>query len=109
MSGIQIFQDCVTYIESATSIKQRMARVLATKTALENQRLAMAMSGSKSQVSEYSLDDGQTKIRTVYRSMEELTKAIAGLDMELVTLQNRVNGRMTKLMDENNFNFRRGR
>lgn len=106
MAQVEIYQSCINYIESATDTKSRLARVLATRTALENQRLAMAMNGNKVGVQEYSLDDGQTKIRTVYRSTNELTLAIAALNAEAVDLQNRLNGRMVKLMGEKNFNNR---
>jgi len=105
---ITIYHDVSEYITTAATTKEWIARVKATITALQAQRLAMSLNGSKAGVSEYSLDDGQTKIRTVYRSVDELTSAIAALRKELKELQSDLTPRMVKLMDEKNFNYRRG-
>ena len=44
-------------------------------------------------ITEYSLDDGQVKIRTVYRSVEQMTKAIEALEKIKNKLLNELNGR----------------
>lgn len=44
-------------------------------------------------VAEYQLDDGQMKIRTQYRSVDEIMKGIQALEVQLNIYKNRYNGR----------------
>lgn len=56
---------------------------------------------------EYWLDDGQSKIKTTYRSMEELVKGIKGLELLLelyVVRYNKLcNGSVVRMVDSKNF------
>lgn len=52
---------------------------------------------------EYGFDDGQTKIKMVYRDLAAVAAAIAVYDRTLQMYLNRVNGRMSRLMDSKNF------
>lgn len=61
------------YIIDSTGLKERYDRICSIITALENQQL---LAVGNSDVDEYTLDDGQTKIKTVYRSPSALAKAI---------------------------------
>lgn len=61
------------YIIDSTGLKQRYDRITAIITALENQQLLMI---GNSDVVSYSLDDGQTRISTTYRSSEQVSVAI---------------------------------
>lgn len=61
------------YVINSTSLKERYDRIGAIITALENQMLLMA---GNSDVLSYSLDDGQTRISTQYRSPEQVAKSI---------------------------------
>ncbi len=61
------------YIIDSTSLKERYDRICQIIEGLENQQLAVV---GNSDIDEYTLDDGQTKIKTVYRSLEQITKAI---------------------------------
>jgi len=61
------------YIIDSTGLKQRYDRITAIITALENQQLLMI---GNSDVVSYSLDDGQTRISTTYRSSDQISVAI---------------------------------
>ena len=76
------------YIIDSTSLKERYDRICAIIEALENQQLAAA---GNTDVEEYTLDDGQTKIKTVYRSPEQIAKAIDNYEK----IKNRVLAQMT--------------
>jgi len=71
------------YIIDSTSLKQRYDRITAIITALENQIL---LGISNSDVISYSLDDGQTRISTNYRSADQVAKAIT----EYEKIRNRI-------------------
>ena len=97
------YVSCGIYLESSTSLKDRITKTLQVINALENQRLSAALDGSKSNIKEYSLDDGQTKIKTVYRDLVEINNAIIALEKELERMYNKLNGRMVRLTDGKNF------
>jgi len=88
------------YIESATSLRARLARIEAIITALETTALRAAATGD---LTEYSLDDGQTKIRTVYSTVESIIKAIKGFEQLKQMYAQRLTGRITRLVDGKNF------
>lgn len=44
-------------------------------------------------VAEYQLDDGQMKIKTAYRSVDEIMKGVQALQFQLNIYKNRYNGR----------------
>lgn len=76
------------YIIDSTSLKQRYDRITAIITALENQQLAAV---GNSDVLQYSLDDGQTRISTMYRSADQIAKAIDVYEK----IQNRILSQIT--------------
>jgi len=82
------------YIESATSLVDRIARIEAIIAALETQLLTGATTGD---IASYSLDDGQTKIQTQYRSISSITEGLHALDTLKQRLINQLNGRQTVL------------
>ncbi len=61
------------YIIDSTGLKDRYDRICLIIAGLETQQLAVI---ANSDIEEYTLDDGQTKIKTVYRDLESITKAI---------------------------------
>lgn len=97
------YDSAAIYINSAASQQARLANINAVLTALYAQRLATALNDTKANVSEYSLDDGQTKIKTVYRNLDQINNAIHTLERERQTVYNQLNGRMTRLRDQRNF------
>jgi len=88
------------YISSASSLREKITRIQAIITALENAALTGAANGH---LSEYSLDDGQTKIRTAYRSMTEVADSINAFEAIKQRWVNQLNGRHVRLVDSKNF------
>lgn len=88
------------YVSSATTLREKITRIDAIITALEAAALTGAATG---QLTEYSLDDGQTKIKTAYRSMDEVMTAIMSFEKLRQMYINRLNGRMVRLVDSKNF------
>lgn len=76
------------YIIDSDGLKARYDRVTAIITALEEQQLAVV---SNSGVISYSLDDGQTRIQTSYRSSDQIAKAIDGYEK----IRNRILAELT--------------
>jgi hypothetical protein len=91
-----IYDSASIYIQSATTLKEKIIRIDAIITALEDTALKAA---STDDVMEYSLDDGQTKIRTVYRSAESVLNAIQAFEKMKQMYINRLNGRIVRLVD----------
>lgn len=85
------------YVIDSTSLKQRYDRISAIITALENQQLLMA---GNSDVLSYSLDDGQTRISTNYRSPDQIAKAIDQYEKILKRIEAEITGtRIVRLAD----------
>jgi len=52
---------------------------------------------------EYGLDDGQTKIKMIYRDLDAVSLAIIGYERLISLYVNRINGRVSRSMDSKNF------
>lgn len=103
------YDNCAIYITSASDLEERIDNIKAVMSALRDQRLNAALNDNISNYQEYSLDDGQTKIRTVYRGINEINGAIKVLERELQECYNQLNGRRVRLVDHKNFTGRRNR
>lgn len=87
------------YIIDSTSLKQRYDRICQIITGLENQQLAAV---GNSDVEAYTLDDGQTRINTQYRSAEDIAKAIFQYERIKNSIQAKLLGtRIVALRDSN--------
>lgn len=98
------FDSSSIYVTSATTLREKLTRVNAIITALEDVALKAAANGD---VSQYSLDDGQVKIMTTYRTAEDVAKSIQAFEVIRQRYINQLNGRMVRLVDSKN--FRNGR
>ena len=76
---------------------ERVNRIDQIITALEL-RVLDAGAGN-SDIDEYSLDDGQIKIKTKYRSVDSMYTAIQGFEALKQKLLNKLNGRVTVARD----------
>jgi len=94
------FDSADIYINQGIDVRAKIARINVIITALEDSALKAAANGS---VSEYSLDDGQTKIRTVYRNAAEVANAITAFETIRQRWINQLNGRQVRLVDSKNF------
>lgn len=91
------------YIDCASDLRGKIARIDAVITALEDAALSAA---SKSGISEYWLDDGQVKIKTVYRNSVDIANSINTFEQIKQRYINRLNGRKFTLVDGKNFTGR---
>ena len=92
------YESGYAYIETATSLKEKVAKIDNIIDCLLNTALKAV---ENDDVTEYWLDDGQTKIKTVFRSSLDVTKAIAGYERVRNIYLNRINGRSVQLLDKN--------
>ena len=93
-----IFQSEALYILSTTNLINRVAKIDEVIDALLDRAL---LSAGQIDVDEYSLDDGQTKIRTSYRSHTQIAEAIKDFEKIKQQYQNRITGRIVTLKDKN--------
>ena len=80
------------YIESATTLEEKVVRYDAIILALENQMLNVG--AGNSDVQNYSIDDGQVKISTQYRDVVQIAKAITSFTALRNAAVNKLNGRL---------------
>jgi hypothetical protein len=78
------------YIEATTSLTTKLARIDAIILALENRILNFSETSAEKQG--YSLDDGQVKISTQYRSVTEMAAAIERFEFQRQRIINKLNG-----------------
>lgn len=93
-----IFQSAEIYIQSSENLKDKICRIEAIIKALEDKALTAIVDED---VMEYTLDDGQTKIKTIFRGVGSILRAIQGYEQLLQMYANRFNGRITVLRDRN--------
>lgn len=90
-----------TYLECS---KTYVDRIKAIDVLIEAMFLRMAESvgGMNPDVSEYHLDDGQVKVKTMYRSISEVQDGIKSLEQMREMYKNKLYGRCTVLRNEKN-------
>lgn len=98
-----IYDSAAIYLQTATSLTDKIAKIDAIIDALF---VAATTASSTDNITEYSLDDGQTKIRTVYRGSAGVFTAIRGFETMRNYYTNQLNGRMVRLVDSKNFTGR---
>ena len=79
----------ILYIESATTLVDKIKRYDTILLALESQALIAA---GDSNIEEYSLDDGQIKIKTAYRDGISIANAILRFEQLRGRAFNKLNG-----------------
>lgn len=67
------YNNAYSYITCSTTITEKIAKIEAIISALEDISLIAA---GKAHIDEYELDDGQTKIKASYRSPKSIADAI---------------------------------
>ena len=88
------------YIQTATTLQEKIAKIDNIITALEDTALKAAANDN---ITEYSLNDGQTIIRTVYKGADAVLRSIEAFERIKQTYVNRLNGRVVRLVDSKNF------
>jgi hypothetical protein len=99
-----IYDSSAIYIASATSLKEKITRIEAVIFALEETALTAA---SGDNVTSYTLDNGQTKVNTMYRSAAEIANSINAFQRIKTRYINQLNGgSIVRLVDSSNFTRR---
>ncbi len=88
------------YLESCTT---NQAKLVAINTIIDRLMAAAAGGAGNEGISEYWLDDGQTKIKKVYRSTASIFSAIQTFEQLKEMYINKINGRVVRLVDHRNF------
>ena len=86
------------YVEAKSKLIGKIATYDLLIEGMEASILEATVSGHLVQ---YELDDGFMKVRSQYRSISDMTKALAGLEMLRQRYINRHNGRVTVLRGGN--------
>ena len=97
------FDSAAIYIDSATSLCDKITRIDAVIDGLLTNALKAAATDN---IEEYSLNDGQTIIKTIYRNAESVMKSIKAFEALKQLYVNRLNGRVVRLVDSKNFTGR---
>jgi len=95
------YESCRKYIESCTTLEDKIAAIDAIIDALILS--AADIAGNGDQVNEYQLNDGQTIIREVYRGSERISSAITAFETIKQRYVSRLNGRVRRLVNSKSF------
>lgn len=98
-----VYDSADIYLESKTTARAKIAAIEAIINAL---LASAAKAAAGENITEYWLDDGQTKIKTIRRSSKEIEGSIAAFTRLKQLYINQVNGRVMRLVDSKNFNIR---
>lgn len=94
------YDSAAIYIDQATDLQDKINRMDQVISALMTTALNAA---STANFSEYQLNDGQTVIKTVYRTVEDIQRSIMAFERLRQMYVNRLNGRAFRLVDSKNF------
>lgn len=95
-----VYDSAFIYIDSATSLIDKICRIDAIIDALMTTALASAATDN---FTEYVLDDGQTKIRATYKGTDAIFNSINTLERTKQIYQNRLNPRVFRLVPGDSF------
>lgn len=99
-----VYDSASLFIETATKLCDKLVKVEAIIDALY---VVAADSATNDGINEYWLDDGQSKIKTVYNSTKDVMKSIEAFEMLANKYRNKLNGRVARLVDSKSFRHRR--
>jgi peptidyl-tRNA hydrolase len=99
-----VYDSASIYLDSRTSVKAKITAIDAIIAALLTTAVKAAAGEN---ITEYWLDDGQTKIKTVRRTSKEIEASIAAFERLKQYYVNQLNGRVFRMIDSKNFNIGR--
>ena len=106
MSNSKTYDNCGYYIADASTMVEKITRLDAVITELEGAALTGAGSAH---LEEYWFDDGQSKTKVTYRTVESIMKAITAFEQLRQMYINRLNGRATLLRPARGMRYNNGR
>lgn len=90
------YNSAAIFIDCATSLKDKITKIDLVIDALFTNALKAAANDN---ITEYSLNDGQTIIRTEYRGAQAVMKSITAFETLKQLYVNRLNGRVVRMVD----------
>jgi len=90
-----VYSSASKYLESATQACDKIAKIDAIISALEDTALKGA---ANDHIEEYWLDDGQSKIKTTYKGVDEIFKSINSFLKLKEYWVNKLNGRAFRMV-----------
>jgi hypothetical protein len=96
-----IYDSAAIYIESKTDLLAKITAIDNIINALTTAMLTVASNGG---ITEYSLDDGQTKINQGYRNPQDVSRSIMAFEGIKNIYVNKLNGRRMTMVDGHNLN-----
>lgn len=103
MADEVIYDSAKIYIECASSLTDKITRIEAVISALLDVAIKAA---ETTNIKEYQLDSGQTKIRTFYNSADEVFRSIEHFEKLKSYYTEKLNGRSFRCVDSKNFRRR---
>jgi hypothetical protein len=103
--GIMYYSSFLEYMRTCRDIKSRIAAIDSIISALY---AAAAEAAAGENVTQYSLNDGQTIISATPRSSKSITESITAWEVLRNREVQKLTGRVTRLVDGKNFTGRNG-
>jgi len=91
-----IYDSADIFVDEATDLRGRIDRLRLVIDALESSALKAASGGD---ITEYQLDDGQSKIKTTKGDSASIARSILAFEKILQMNVNKLNGRAIRLVD----------
>jgi hypothetical protein len=99
------YNDAGIFLDTCKSLEEK---IIAIDLIIDALLLTAAKAAAGDNISEYSLNDGQTIIKTVYKSSASIQQSIKDFESLKVMYQNRLNrSSITKLVASRNIRFAR--
>lgn len=96
---MQYYSDPFTYIESCKTLK---ARIAACDAIIDALIIAAGKAAAGENITQYTLNDGQTIISTTKRSSSDISASIIGIERIRNLYVNKSTGRVFRLVDGKN-------
>jgi hypothetical protein len=100
---MQYFSEPIQYLRTKSDIRAKIMAIDAIIIAMQE---AMLEAGKGSNITQYSLNDGQTVISATNRSVKDIVDAITGLEALRAMYVKQIKGGITRLVDGKNFTGR---
>lgn len=95
------------YLQSKTTLEAKIATCQQIINNMNMLILEFSINGNAG-TGDYDLDNGQTKVKGTYRSVEDLSRSIQAVETTMWRWINQKEGRMTRLSDQANFRRKGG-
>ena len=95
-----VYSTAGVYIESKLTVGEK---IIAIESIISLLLVQAAENAGVDGIQEYQLDDGQSKIKTIYRGSASIMKAIEAFEKLKQYYINKLNGRVFRLSDKTNF------